>query len=437
MKRVNYLLLSLGLFISFSTYVMASGVSISGNTSITKGSSVTVTASVNSDSPLVSIEGSFSCKGAGTSEGVDMVFDDSSNSVKNKSYSITVRPTSSGSIICSTSGVRITNMSSDSWQSLADKSMTITVKEPVVVPPKTYSSNNNLKSLSVEGYSLSSEFNKDTLEYNVEVPNGTTKVNIISEKEDNTARVSGAGEREVVEGTNKFEIKVEAENGNVKTYVINVIVKELDPITVTVNGKSYTIIRKEGVLEEPTNYEKSTVKIGEEDVLCYKNNKTKDILIGLKDDKGNSSYFIYDEKTGKYSPYNNITINGISLKLVNMPKDEIPSDYSKINFKYDDKSIEGYQYIKKGVTYAADEKVKGSSFYLIYAVNEETGKEGLYVYDKEENTIQRYNPDIVLFYQNKLEKENLYLYISTAAIVILFVTLVVIVAKKERNKKRR
>ena len=437
MKRIRYLFISIFIFIGFSNYVYATGVSISGNTTVTKGSSVTVTASVSSDSPLVSIEGTYSCKGSGTSEGVDMVFDDSSNSIKSKSYSVTVRPSSSGTITCSTTGVRITNMSSDSWQSIGDKSMSITVKEPVVVPPKTYSSNNNLKSLSVADYNLTPEFKSDVLEYSVEVPNGTDKITIAADKEDSSAKISGTGEKEVVEGSNKFEVKVEAENGNVKTYVINVTVKELDPITVTIEGKQYTVIRKEGVLEEPTNYEKSTIKIGEEEVLCYRNKKTKDILIGLTDDKGNNKYFIYDEKTGKYSEYNNMLVNGVSLKLISMPNKEVPEGYLKRTFDYDNNKIEGYQFVQKGVTYAADDKVKGSSFYLLYAVNEETGKKGLYVYDKEENTIQRYNPDLILAYQNKLDKTNFYLYISLGVIGVLLIVLSTILIKKGKDKKKR
>lgn len=437
MKKIKYVVISLIMFMGCSTYVFASGVSISGTSTITKGNSVTITASVSSDSPLVSIEGTFMCKGAGVNEGVDMVFDDSSNSIKNKSYSITMRPSSSGTVTCSTSGVRITNMSSDSWQSLSDKSMSITVKEPVVVPPKTYSGNNYLKSLEVSDYTISPEFSKDTTEYSVEVPNGTDKITINASKEDNTASVSGTGDKEVVEGTNKFEIKVEAENGNVKTYTIVVTVKELDPITVTVGGKAYNVIRKEGILEVPTNYEKSSVKIGEDDVLCYKNKKTKDILIGLSNDKGDNKYFIYDEKTGKFSEYNNMLVNGVSLKLMSMPKDEIPNGYSKVSFDYDNNKIDGYQYIKKGVTYAADEKVKGSFFYLLYAINEETGKKGVYVYDKEENTIQRYNPDLVLAYQGKLDKANLLLYISLGVTGVLLIVLSTILIKKGKNKKRR
>ena len=85
MKK-KYIIVSLISFILFSSVVNAASVSIkASNTSITRGNSVTVTATVSSDSPLVSIEGTLMCKGAGVSSGVDMAFDDSSNSVYSKS----------------------------------------------------------------------------------------------------------------------------------------------------------------------------------------------------------------------------------------------------------------------------------------------------------------------------------------------------------------
>lgn len=433
MKRIKYLIITLICFFGFSIYGYASSVSISGNTSVTKGNSVSITASVSSDTPLVSIEGTFMCKGSGISEGVDMVFDDSSNSVKSKSYTITIRPTTSGTITCSTSGVRITNMSSDSWQNLDNKSLTINVKEPVVVPPKTYSSNNKLKGLSIEGYTLSPEFSSDVLEYVLEVPNDVRKINISAEKDDSKATISGTGEKDLEEGINKLEIKVEAENGNVKVYTINVTVKELDPIEVTINKNKYTVIRKEGILDIPTNYEKSSIKIDDQDVLCYKNDKTDTTLVGLTNDKGESAYYIYE--SGKYSKYNSISINGTSMKLLDMPKENIPEGYKKVSFEYDNNKIEGYQYVKKGVTYAASNKVKGSPFYLVYAENEETGKKGIYMYDSEEKTLQRYNEDITSYYENKLNNTRLYLYISLFLVVVLLVTLIIIITKK--NKKRR
>lgn len=436
-RSIKYIFITIISFVVFSGSVGAASVSVKSNySSITKGGTVTVTATVSSGSPIVSIEGTLMCKGAGVSSGVNMEFDDVSNSLYSKSYSVTVKSSSSGTISCTVTGARITDMSSDSWQNLSDKSISITVKEPVYIPPKTYSSNNNLSSLEVEGYTITPVFAKDTKEYSIEVPNGTEKVNIKATLEDSTASVSGTGEVSVSEGTNKVEVKVTAENGNEKIYVINITVKELDPIEVEINNKKYTIVRKEGVLEVPSNYEKSSIKIGDDDVICYKNEVTGNILVGLKDEDGDSKYYSYDEKTNKYTLYNGYKIGGINLNILSMPSKEIPSGYNKVVFEYDNNKIEGYQYIDKNVTYAADGGVKSSDFYLIYAVNELSGDEGIYVYDKLEGTIQRYNSNLVLAYQKKADNYFLYMLISLVVLAVTIITFMVVLMKKNKHNHR-
>ena len=435
MRSIKYIVFTIISFVVLSVSVDAASVSIKSNyTTITKGSSVKVTATVSSDSPIVSIEGTLMCKGAGASSGVSMEFDDVSNSLYSKSYSTTVKGTSAGTITCSVTGARLTNMASDSWNNISDKSINITVKEPEYIPPKTYSSNNNLTNLQIDGYSISPEFSSSVKEYSVEVPNGTEKVVINATKEDSTASVGGIGEIGVIEGTNRIEVKVTAENGNVNTFVINVIVKELDPIEVTVNNKKYNIIRKEGVLEVPENYEKASIKIGEEDVLCYKNIVTNNILIGLKDVEGNNKYYSYDEKSNIYTLYKGYKIGGVNLNIMDMPGSEVPGGYSKVTFDYNDEKLDGYQYIEKNVTYAADDTVKGSDFYLIYAVNELSGEKGLYMYDKLENTVQRFDSNLILAYQQKADNYFLYLLISLGALAITIIGFSMALIKKSKNK---
>ena len=69
--------------------------------------------------------------------------------------------------------------------------------------------------------------------------------------------------------------------------------KELTPVNVKINDKDYSVIRKEGVLEVPQNYEKTSVIINNEEVLAYKNDITKYVLVGLKDSEGNGNYYSY------------------------------------------------------------------------------------------------------------------------------------------------
>lgn len=421
-------------FMLFIPNASANSISVKSDASaVTKGSVVTVSVTVSSDSPIVSIEGTLSCSGAGASGGLDLKFDDSSNSVYNKSYSYKVKTTSSGTLTCSTSGARLTNMSSGDWQSLGSSSTSVTVKEPVVIPPKEYSRNNYLKSLSIEGYEIS--FDKETLEYSIEVENDVEKVNISASPEDSKASVSGTGEREVTEGNNKLEVKVTAENGNERTYVINVKVKELDPINVKVDNKEYTVIRKEDVLEPPKNYEKTTVNINGEEVLAYYNKNTKYTLVGLKDKNGNSDYYIYDN--GKYTLYKEYTFNGITLYLTGK-KVDIPN-FKKSSFNYSDDKIEGYKLtddnlIKK--TYALDDSDL-KNFYLFYAVNIETGKESLYQYDPSEGTVQKYSSsmmNLLEMYKNEADRNFiLFVVVSVVLVILIIAKIVMSIVKSKKN----
>jgi len=435
-KFISLLLIMIFTFVGINN-VNASSVSMkaSSNT-ITRGNTATITTTINADSGIYTIEGSMSCKGAGVSGGIDLNYEDMDTESKSKSFTFTIKPTSSGTVTCTTSNVMLRELAKESNYSIGSKSITITVKDPVVVPPKQYSSNNNLSSLSIEGYEFDKSFSKDTLEYSVEVPNGTETVKINASASDKTASVKGIGEIEVSEGSNKLEVKVTAENGNVKTYVINVTVKELDPIEETVGDKKYNIIRKEGVLEAPENYEKTTIKIGEEEVLCYKNEVTNNILIGLKDEEGNAKFYTYDEETGKYSEYNGYKIGGLNLNVLPMPSDKIPKGYSKVTFEYNEQKIEGYQYTDKNTTYAIDETVSGNDFYLIYAINEVTGVEGIYVYDKLEGTVQRYN-EVSQISEIQQEKDNYKIYFIITLVSFLTTILATVITKIFKSKKSK
>ena len=104
------------------------------------------------------------------------------------------------------------------------------------------SSNNNLSSITIDGVTLTPEFNKDNLEYKAVVEGKVEKINVNAELEDGSAYVDGLGERDLIEGVNRIELKVTAENGDEKVYVIEITRKEKDPIEVIINKKKYTVL---------------------------------------------------------------------------------------------------------------------------------------------------------------------------------------------------
>ena len=448
MKKINYLIFTIFTFIIFNASVSAGSLSIWANaTSVKVGSTVTVSVNANS------LAGSFSI--TSSNSGI-LSGDPGSVFIDDKTETYTFTAKSAGTVTVTAKPIDVAGY--DEVAYTTSKSVTITVVNPssggsssggsnkpssssnysggTTADKKTYSSNNNLKELNIKDFELNPKFNKDTTEYNVEVPNDTKIVNISATTEDSKASVKGTGEIKVTEGKNKIEIISVAENGNEKRYIINVTVKELDPIYVTINKEKYTIVRKESNITIPENYEKSTIKINNEEVLCYKNNKTGNIIIVLKDSKGKEDLYSYNKNKKTYTLYNGHKIGGLNLNILDMPKKILPNGYKKTSFNYDNSKISSYQYQDNNVTYAADETVKGSDFYLFYAINELNGEKGLYVYDKLENTVQRYNEEDIKKYQDKADRYLLYFLITVVILAITIISFTLILIKKNKHKTK-
>lgn len=444
MKRiVKYFSLFVCMFIMSISYVKAAGydVSVTSNTIIV-GNSVTLKISAND------LAGRFDFSVSNSS-----VISMSSSNVflDNDSKSITITAKSAGTSVITITPTDATSYDGDAIT--GNRTITITVNNKPTsnpntggnssgtsntsTPVKKKSNNNYLSSLTVDEYSLDKEFKKDELEYSLVVESGTDKIIINAQLDDDKAKVTGIGEIALKEEDNKLEIKVTAEDDSTRTYILNVKIEELNPVEVTIDKKKYSIVRKEiDSIKIPNGYEKSTIKIGNEDILCYKNNKTKNILMILQDDKGNNNLYSYNEKTKKYTLYSSLTLGNTTLSIIDMPSNLVPKGYTKVSFKYDDTKLEGYQYIESNKTYAADDGVKGSDFYLVYAINEKTGEKALYVFDKLEGTIQRFNSDLVKAYEDENNQYFLYMLISLALLAVSIIVLSVVLIKQKKNKNK-
>lgn len=85
------------------------------------------------------------------------------------------------------------------------------------------SSDNYLKSLSIEGYELYPKFSRQNDTYTIYVKNDSTNTfNVTAEPENEIAKIEGIGTVNLTSGQNTINIKVTAENGNLKIYTINV-----------------------------------------------------------------------------------------------------------------------------------------------------------------------------------------------------------------------
>lgn len=313
------------------------------------------------------------------SDGYDglKVADAGGASTKSKTYTFTFRAKSSGtgSVKISVNEIyEMTNDDSTPKMQVTTNSTSFNIMTQSQLEA-SYSKNNYLSSLEVEDQTLTPKFDKETLEYSLELEYGTESINIITDTEDSKASVDGDGEVTLSQGMNAIKVVVTAENGSTRIYTINATVKELDPINVSLDGTNYSVVREEEFLPSASSaYQKTTIQIDEKDVPAYYNEVVDFTLVGLKDETGNINLYIY--KDGNYTLYNEFNFNQLSIYLLDMDESLLPSGYKQGEITIGDKTVTAYTR-------------EGYEFPIVYGLNIETGEKNLYKYDAKENTLQR------------------------------------------------
>ena len=422
MKKVKVLLV--GLLASFILPIMVNAAS--ANISIkTSGQAVvgnTITATVNLSSGtamgswqyVISYDSSKLQLVSGQTSVAD--YTSTAAGVKSKSYTLKFKILKSGSASINVGSYLIYAID-DSQMSVSASNASVKAMTQAELEA-TYSKNNNLKSLGVEGYELSPAFDKNTLEYTATVPSTVDKINITASKEDGTASIDGAGEKEVKEGANPFEITVTAQNGSTKTYKIVVTVEDINPIEVKIGSKTYNVVKRADNIEtKPKGFEETTITINEVEVPAFKSETLGLTLVGIKDEEGKVKLAIYND--GKYSLYEEMNSNNITIYLLDLKE---LKGFKKTTVEINGTEVEAYKL--------------SNDFVIVYGKNVETGDESFYVYDTKEKTFQRYNDEQI----KKLEKQmKTYMYVIYAfggTIILIFICFIISCIAKSKRKKR-
>ncbi len=120
--------------------------------------------------------------------------------------------------------------------------------KPSIPPMKDGSPNNRLSSVSLfrsisttgengeteetrETFTLTPTFGMNSLSYDVIVPFDVDSLTIEAKAYDKTAKIAGAGKKDLAVGENDFPITVRAENGDERVYRITVAREEKDPFS--------------------------------------------------------------------------------------------------------------------------------------------------------------------------------------------------------------
>lgn len=424
MNRYGYLLtgvIASSMLIMNTNAATGSITASASSQTITVGSTVTVTVKVSCSDAL----GSWQFGVSYDSQVLSLVSGDTTvasygdGSTKVKSYTYKFKAIKSGTGKVSINGASMVSWNDDSTLfTPSTNSVSITAKTQAEIEA-SYSKDNYLKALSVEGYEISPAFNKETLEYSVVVPDNIEEIKINASVNDSRSTVSGVGTVSIIEGVSKQEITVRAQNGTVRTYILNIDVKDLNPINVKIDNEEYLVVKKEELLTAPNGYEKTKIMINDIEVPALKNTQTNFILVGLKNNQGSVSLYKYDEVKKEYSKY--IEIKGVSITVYPIDGDEnTPEGFTKSKLKIND--IETDVYIND----------INSNIIILYGMNTETGEKAFYQYDKDANTITKYNES---FYQKVTNEKDEYKLLTILFGAMSLVLLIISILEKIKISK--
>ena len=430
MKKFKIFLLGvISLLVLPSMVSAASGsIRVTGTSSAVVGNRVTITVTLSSSTAIggwemaLNYDKSYLQLVSSTAEsgGTKMIgYTATADGVKSKSFTFVFKTLKTGSTRVSVSSYLAYAMDETEISlTSSSKNISIITQEQLEA---SYSKDNNLKDLTVtvgeETYEISPEFDRDTLEYTVTVPTGTTLVNVSATRNDSTASVDGDGEIEVTEGLNTVPIVVTAQKGDEKTYTLIINVEDQNPIHVTIDGNNYTVVKSDTLLTAPTTFTATTVAIDGFDIPAFVNDAIGYTLVGLKDDAGNISLYRY--QNGEYSLYNELTSKSYTLVPVAFDAD---LDYIKTTVEINDATVDAYQY--------SDE----SNLYIINAVNLENGETNLYLYDPESGAAILFDES---FIQDTNETIQYYTYVIIAFAGALFLMLILIFVLLHSTKKKQ
>lgn len=411
LKKISKLLVVVITFFTFLIQVNAASLSISSNyRSIVIGGSINITVKADGLAGKFSITSS---NGNVLSGGTSSVWLEN----ETKTYKFSAKNIGSATITVTPIDV------SDSNGNVYKNSKSVTVN---VVKPREKSNNNNLKKLEVVGYSLSPEFNKDTLEYTVNLESNIEKITINASEEDGYASLSGSGEKEVQEGDNKFEITVTSETGKSKVYTVNAVVKDSNPIVKKINGNNYTVVKRESALTKPDSFVATVVNINDIEVPAFYNETTNITLLGLKDENGSIYLYKYDAKTDYLTKYE--TLSSSSKTIIFEDSNDDVEGFIKTKVVIDDNEYSAYQH------------ESNKNYILIYGADLQTAVKNWYLYNVKDKSIQVYMSDIINNIEddfNKIIEEYkvVILGMSGLSLLLLLIVVIQIVSKNKMKKK--
>lgn len=366
---------------------------------------------ISYDSALLEYNGGEGAGGAGL---IKYVFYEMDETGKGKTFNISFTAKKAGtSAITIDSNTRVLeDTDGEVYMSVAPVPGQVTISAPA-----TASSDCNLSGLSVSAVRSSGDsvnvefipgFSPDVFEYKAELAEDVERLVVSTTLSDQNATTQVSGTR-IDPGDNKTTITVVAEDGTSQTYTLYTTravaataapeetttadvpgettpaestAPEIDRSPVYIEAIGKYIIQDTNLITPPEGFEESTVSYDGRTVVSFRGISKPLALLCLADDTEgtNQVFYILNEIDGSMNRMVNLATNQKIYTIIPTGADYAgPEGYTATTLEIGGENINAWI------------KEEGSEFYVVYAMNY-NGETALYVYDKKEDTMQRFAP---------------------------------------------
>ncbi len=366
---------------------------------------------ISYDSALLEYNGGEGAGGAGL---IKYVFYEMDETGKGKTFNISFTAKKAGtSAITIDSNTRVLeDTDGEVYMSVAPVPGQVTISAPA-----TASSDCNLSGLSVSAVRSSGDsvnvefipgFSPDVFEYKAELAEDVERLVVSTTLSDQNATTQVSGTR-IDPGDNKTTITVVAEDGTSQTYTLYTTravaataapeetttadvpgettpaestAPEIDRSPVYIEAIGKYIIQDTNLITPPEGFEESTASYDGRTVVSFRGISKPLALLCLADDTEgtNQVFYILNEIDGSMNRMVNLATNQKIYTIIPTGADYAgPEGYTATTLEIGGENINAWI------------KEEGSEFYVVYAMNY-NGETALYVYDKKEETMQRFAP---------------------------------------------
>lgn len=379
---------------------------------VTVGSNVTISVRVSGQVAIGTVKVTFDPEylqyvsgdlGYGSCNGNVIVMDKENMGSGNLSFSMTFKALKVGKTTIDNYENSIVDSNGD-FLDVTPGWSTVTINAPY-----TASGNNNLSALSISPGTLSPGFSAGTTSYSASVSNSTTSVAVSAKAADGKAKVAVWGNTGLSVGNNTVTVQVTAENGSKKTYTITVnraagstggntggnapapddtpspspTATPEPQVTVTLPDDTQLPVSNQ-LPEEvtlPQGFETSQLEVDGQTIPTAVHQDGGLVAVYLAGDEGHpAGFYFYNEKTREVQAMTQVAMSTGKLTLVDLPQElVVPQGYTSTLME-----LGGQQH-----TLLVPDDTEEPNHYIVYAMDEE-GKLGLYLYDVEQETFQRY-----------------------------------------------